>query len=536
MSASPERPIFALFDSLAAQPVKAGTRLTAPVTQVTEDFVIVALEGAEGRLPISEVAGSPKAGDALDVYVEEVTEEGDILLSSEKAARLALHDRLEQAVTSGEQVTATLLAATRGGLAVSVLGVKAFLPQNRMGGHPGPLADWIGREMPVKILTLDGFKGRIEVGTTAAPVAAPTEADQDRRLAEIKPGDLLDGQITRLAKFGAFVDLGGVEGLIGLGELDWGRPQHPRDAVSPGETVRVQVLDVDLERRRVGLSRKAALPDPWAAVVERYPAGTRASGTVVGLTDYGAFVAVAPGVEGLVHLSEIQWGAAPKNPGAALRAGQQVDVEVIDVDIERKRLRLSIKRTAANPWQVVREKYTPGTRLRAPVRSVTDFGVFVAIEEGLDGLVHVSDMEWGQTVRDPQARFHKGDIIEVMVLHIDAERQRLSLGIKQLTEDKRPAMYARIEVGQVLTGTIARVVDFGIFVLLPEGLEGLMHRSAVGGPLDAFSEGQELEVRVLSVDAEAGRIALSRPGVEAAPAEPAAEQAEQAAGPTEQAE
>jgi|JI10StandDraft_1071094.scaffolds.fasta_scaffold31843_5 small subunit ribosomal protein S1 len=535
-----DRPIFALFEAMAAQPAKAGTRVSAPVARVTEDFIIVSFGTAEGRVPVGEVTNVPKPGETIEVYVEEITDEGDILLSPEKAARLALHDRLEQAVAQGEQLTATVLSASRGGLAVSVLGVKAFLPQNRLAARPGRLSDWIGRDVAVKVLTLDGLKGRIEVAAIAM-AEAPVEAVQAQRLTELQPGEIVEGRITRLAKFGAFVDIGGVEGLIALSELDWGRPQQARDVVQPGQVVQVKVLDIDAEKKRVGLSRKAVQPDPWLVAVERYPAGTRATGTVVGLTEFGAFVAVAPGVEGLVHLSEMAWGPQPRSPGAVVRVGASVEVEVIDVDAERRRLRLSMKRAAQNPWASVRDRFPPGTRLRGPVRTITDFGVFVAIEEGIDGLVHVSDMEWGQTVRDPASRFQKDQLLEVMVLNVEPDRQRMSLGLKQLTEDNRPALFARLQPGATMAGKVARLVDFGAFVALADGLEGLLHKSAAGASFGELTVGQDLEVTVLTVDFETGRVALGRVGgaEPAAPAEAAAEQApsEQAAdqAPAEQA-
>lgn len=504
--------IEALAAQLESLPAIPGTVVDATVSRVDADWVWASLEGGEGRAPLSEFGKPPMAGAAVRLYIDELDDQG-LLLSLHKAERLDLHARLAAAQEAGTALSAQVLKVDRGGLAVQVLGVKAFLAANHIERRPGRLDAWLGQSLDVRILTLDGFKGRIEVARADLPIESAEEI-KARLFETLEVGQTVEGTVRRLANFGAFVDLGGFDGLIPTSELTWGRVRHPKDAVREGDVLEVKVLKVDAEKERISLSRKALLPDPWLTIEEAFPAGTLIEGTVTGLAEYGAFVAIAPGMEGLIHISELRWGDAPKSPRSVLKRGQAVTVKIIEADGNQRRIRLSLRQAQANPWAEVEQRYPPGTRIRGAVRSVTKFGVFIGVAEGVDGLVHASDIAWGRSLRNLGEHYAPGDMVEAMVLHVDLDRQRLSLGIKQLTADNSAELYADFEPGAVITGSVVRVVDFGAFVAIADGIEGLVHRTEIAdpspaAPRDVLAPGDTVQVRVLSVDADAGRISLS---------------------------
>lgn len=522
MTVTPEPSIDELAEQLEALPAKPGTCVDATVSHVTDDWVYVTFEGGEGRAPIKPFGKAPMPGATVRLYVDDATEDG-LQLSLDKAERLDLYARLEAAQADGTALRAEVLKVGTGGLAVQILGVKAFLPANMIDRRPGPLEDYLGQHLDVRILTLEGFKGRIEVAKADLPQESPEEA-KARILGELQPGQMVEGVVRRLAPFGAFVDLGGFDGLIPTSELSWGRTRHPSEAVNVGDGLSLKVLSVDPAKARISLSLKAVLPDPWLTVEEQFPAGSVATGTVVGMAEYGVFVALAPGLEGLVHISEMRWGAAPKKPGSMVKRGASVQVRVVESDGARRRIRLSMKQAQDNPWDRIHADFPPGTRIRGEVRNVADFGVFIGVAEGVDGLVHASDVAWGRTVRDLSTRFRKGDTVEAMVLNVDVERQRLSLGIKQLKADDSDSLYDGIQPGNIIAGTVVKVVEFGAFVAVAEGLEGLVHRSEIAdpepaSPKDALSPGDAVQVVVLSVDPDAGRISLSMKQVPDSPEE-----------------
>ena len=496
-------------ESLTAKP---GTVVDAVVARVEGDIVALTFEGGTGKAALAEFGKAPAPGDTCRVYVDEY-DDGDAMLSVHKAARADVYTRLEAAAEDGTALPADVLKVVRGGLSVQVLGAKAFLAANNLDQRPERLEDWLQKSLEVRVLSLEGFKGRIEVAHADVKIESPEEA-QARLFAELEVGAIVEGTVRRFAQFGAFVDLGGFDGLVPTAELSWGRVHRPADAVELGQRVPVKVMKLDAEKGRISLSRKAALPDPWLTIEETFPAGAVLTGTVTGGTEFGVFVALTDGLEGLVHISELTWGPQPKNTRSFVKRGQQVQVLIIEADGLQRRIRLSMRQAQSNPWDTVRETYSPGTRIRGTVRSVTDFGVFIGVTEGIDGLVHASDIAWGRTLRDLKAHFRKGDAVEAMVLNVDVERQRLSLGIKQLTADDSDSIYDPFTPGTIVEGTVIKVVDFGAFVEVADGIEGLVHRTEVADPTPedlgaVLRAGDTIKVLVLSVDAGAGRVSLS---------------------------
>lgn len=519
---TPEPSVEELAARLEAAPAKPGTCVDATVTRVGDDMVHVSFEGGEGAAPLKAFGKPPMPGATVRLYVDNINTD-PVRLSLDKAERLDLYDRLQAAQEAGTALRAEVLKVERGGLSVQILGVKAFLPANMLARRPGPLEDWLGKSLDVRILTLEGFKNRIEVATADLPQESADEA-KARLLAELAPGQTVEGIVRRLAPFGAFVDLGGFDGLVATSELSWGRLRHPSEAVAVGDSLTVKVLDIDVEKARIGLSLKALLPDPWLTVEDHFPTGSIVEGTVVGAAEYGVFVALAPGLEGLVHVTEIRWGEAPKKPASLVRRGAQVAVKVIEADGAKRRIRLSMKQALDNPWERVRADYPPGTRLRGTVRNVADFGIFIGVTDGIDGLVHASDIAWGRTLRDLKAHYKKGDAVEAMVLNVDVERQRLSLGIKQLTADDSDRLYDGLEVGNIVEGTVVKTLEFGAFVAVADGIEGLVHRSEIAdpepeSPAAVLNPGDVVQVLILAVDADAGRVSLSIKQVPTTPEE-----------------
>lgn len=531
MIVAPLPSIEELAQQLEALTAKPGTVVDAVVARVDGDAVVLTFDGTTGRAPLADFGKPPAPGDTCRAYVDAYAGD-EAELSVHKAARADVYARLEAAQEDGTPLHADVLKVVRGGLSVQVLGVKAFLAANNLDARPARLEDWLQKSLEVRILSLDGFKGRIEVAHADVKIETPEEA-QARVFEELEVGSVVTGAVRRLAQFGAFVDLGGFDGLVPTAELAWGRLRRPEEAVQLGDVVEVKVMKMEPAKGRISLSRKAVLPDPWLTIEETFPAGELFTGTVTGGAEYGIFVALAPGLEGLIHISELTWGPTPKTTKGFLKRGQQVQVRVIEADGNQRRIRLSLRQAQSNPWDKVRDTFSPGTRIRGTVSSVTDFGVFVGVTEGIDGLVHASDIAWGRTLRDLKAHFKKGDEVEAMVLNVDIERQRLSLGIKQLTADDSDTLYDPFTPGTLVEGTVVKVVDFGAFVEIADGIEGLVHRTEVADEtpddLDAhIKAGDTIKVVVLSVDPDAGRVSLSMKQVPedqravAAPAEPEA--------------
>ncbi len=497
-----------------------GTITEGSVVAIGKDKVVVDIGyKSEGIIAadqfLSEELEGLKVGDRVQVYIEEREDaEGNLVLSKEKADKMKIWEDLEKAYKDETIVEGRVLSRIKGGMMVDI-GVKAFLPGSQIDLHPvRDLDSLVGRTYQVKIIKINHRRGNVVVSRR---VLLEETRDKKRQstLASLKEGQLIQGTVKNITDYGAFIDLGGIDGLLHITDMSWGRVGHPSEVFSVGDKAEVIVLKYDRETGRISLGLKQKTADPWTSVATRFPAGTRVQGRVVSLTDYGAFIELEPGVEGLVHVSEMSWTHEVRHPSKIVSAGDQVEAVVLNVDPNSRKISLGMKQTAPNPWDMVEARYPAGTRIEGKVKSLTDFGAFVALEEGIDGLIHISDMSWTRHVKHPSELFKKGQKVEIVVLKIDKEKERLSLGYKQLTPDPWDAdIPARYHIGEPAAGRVAKITDFGIFVELDSGVEGLIHISESG--LDAqarledkFHVGDEVTAKIIRVDSEERKIALS---------------------------
>jgi small subunit ribosomal protein S1 len=483
-----------------------------------EVFVDVGLK-TEAAVPISEFQTedgtvSVQPGDTVDVWIERLNEkEGTVTVSRRKAARLRFWEQIERAYQEQTNLTGRVVERVKGGLAVDI-GMKAFMPSSHADLRPLHNPDsLIGQEIPVKVIKYARKRSNVVV---SRKLALEEEASRRKEalLERLEEGVVLEGRVKNLTDYGAFVDLGGMDGLLHVTDMAWHRIKHPSDVVAAGQEIRVKVLKFDAEKGRVSLGLKQLSPDPWERVAERYHPGDRARGRVVSLTDYGAFVELEPGIEGMIHVSEMTWSKRLKHPSKILNRGDEVEVAVLDVKPAERRLSLSLRETLPNPWTSFAEKYTVGSEAAAIVRNLTDFGAFAEIEPGVEGLIHVSDLSWTKKVRHPSEVLKKGQQIKAVILRLDIENRRLSLGLKQLETDPWEIFLNRIKVGELVHGKVARLAAFGAFVELAEGVEGLCHNSetnggAAGKKKVALEVGQEYDFRVIRLNATEKKIGLS---------------------------
>lgn len=508
-----------------------GEPIRGRVLQVTNDEVIVDIGfKSEGMIPRHEFAHvppeeMPKPGQEIDAILERTEDpSGYVILSFEKARRIRAWDAVEVAFRDGSPVRGRVLERVKGGLAVDI-GVRAFLPGSLADIRPLKNLEVLrGRELEFKVVGLDKKRGNIVLSRKAI-LEELADARKKEAAEALASGRVMQGVVKNLTDYGAFVDLGGVDGLLHVTDITWGRLAHPSEAVHVGENVDVKVLRYDPESGRISLGMKQLRPDPWVDLPAHYPVGARVRGKVVSLTDYGAFVELEEGIEGLIHVSEMSWTKKVKNPGKLLTVGQEIEAVISDINMEARRLSLSLRATEANPWEALADKYRIGDRVAGVVRNLTDFGAFVEIEEGIDGLVHVSDMSWGRRVKHPSEVLKKGDQVEAILTAIDVENRRISLSIKEFRPNEWEEFARQHRPGDVVAGNVAKVADFGVFVRLPGGLEGLMHVSETdvprGGKLsDGFAPEQRLNVRILRIEVDDQRIGLSMRDVEQEP-EPA---------------
>jgi small subunit ribosomal protein S1 len=509
----------ALFEQ-SMRAVRPGDVVCGRVVTVSRDFVTVDIGfKSEGQIPIQEFLDRSghvdvHTGDEIDVYFDGTdSEHGGVLLSRAKAEQFKVWREIEQAFQRDGAVEGTVVGKVKGGLKVDV-GVPAFLPGSHADLRPPRNLDrYIGQRFRFAILKFNRARGNVVVSRRAV-LEREREALKEETLKVLEEGVILEGIVKNITDYGAFVDLGGLDGLLHVTDMSWGRVSRPSDVVQVGQRVKVVVLKYDAERARVSLGMKQILPDPWASVADRFPVGARVHGKVVSLADYGAFVELEPGIEGLVHISEMSWTKRVTHPSKVLEVGQEVDVVVLDVDAENRRVSLGLKQAAPNPWEMLRINHPVGSRVSGTVKHITDFGVFVGIDEGIDGLVHISDLHWTRKVKHPTELYKRGDPIEAVVLNIDVDNERVALGVKQLTEDPWSAMGQRYPVGSRVKGKVTTVTDFGVFVELEEGVEGLIHVSQLSNervekPQQLFQAGQAVEAEVSHVDAKERRIGLS---------------------------
>jgi small subunit ribosomal protein S1 len=502
------------------RPVKPGDVVTGRIVSVGRDQVTVDIGyKSEGQIPISEFTTrdgevTVHEGDEIDVFFDgEDAEHGGILLSRSRAEQAKVWRDIEAAFQNNGVVEGVIVGKVKGGLKVDV-GVPAFLPGSHADLRPARNLDrYISQRGHFAVLKFNRARGNVVVSRRAVMEKERAQLKQET-LKVLEEGVILEGIVKNITDYGAFVDLGGIDGLLHVTDMSWGRVNKPADVVNVGDRARVVVLKYDPERGRVSLGMKQIMPDPWASVADRYPIGAKVHGKVVSLADYGAFIELEPGIEGLVHVSEMSWTKRVTHPSKVLEAGQEVDVMVLDVDTANRRISLGLKQAEPNPWEMVRINHPIGSRIKGPVKNLTDFGVFIGVEEGIDGLVHISDLHWTKKVRHPSELFQKGDEVEAVVLGIDVDNERISLGVKQLSEDPWAIMHQRYPIGAKVKGKVTSVTDFGVFMEVEEGIEGLIHVSQlsmerVDKPQTLFSPGQELEAEVTAVDSRDRKIALS---------------------------
>jgi small subunit ribosomal protein S1 len=474
-----------LLDQFAVpEPVAAeGEIFDGRVLAVTDAGVIVDVGGKfEGLVPAQEFvdSGSPiQFGKGQTIEVERLHEQknGYVLLSHVRAHRRRVWERIEKSYRDHATITGKVTERIKGGLVIEI-GVRAFLPASQIELRPvHDLDTWKDRDIDVRVLKLNRKRGNVVVSRRAI-LEEEQKSKRDELMASLSEGSVVTGRVKNVTDYGVFVDLGGMDGLLHVSDLVWGRVPHPSSIVKPGDEIEVQILKFDKEKQRISLGRKQLLPDPWATVPERFPVGTRVQGKIVGVTDYGAFVQIEPGVEGLVHVSEMSWSKRTKHPSKMVKAGDEVEVTVLEVQTEQRRISLGLKQTMPDPWNAAAEKYPVGTIVSGRIRNLADFGAFVEIEEGMEGLIHISDISWTERLKHPSEKFKKGDAIEAKVLKVDSQNRRLSLGIKQV-KDIWANWFAEHKIGEVIKGKVTRTTDFGAFVELAEGIEGLCHVSEI---------------------------------------------------------
>ncbi len=500
----------------AAQSVD-GNVVTGTVVKLTDKHVVVDVGlKSEGLIPIEQVldhAGQPKLepGQTVEVVVEREDAEGNYQLSYEKALRHRVWDTIEKAANEKTPVSGVVVSRVKGGLTVDI-GIKAFLPGSQVEIRPvRNLESYVGQTLDVRVIKLNKKRGNVVVSRKEM-LEEEAGAKRSATLGQLEEGAILTGTVKNLTEYGAFVDLGGIDGLLHVTDMSWGRLTHPRDLVNVGDEIQVKILKFDREKQRISLGFKQLTPDPWLDVAERYPVGARVRGRVLSVTDYGAFVELEQGIEGLVHVSEMTWSKRMKHPTKMVKPGDEIDTVILNVNPSDRRISLGMKQLLENPWEHLSERYTAGTVVEGRVRNLTEFGAFIEIEDGIDGLVHVSNMSWTKRIKHPSEVVKKGDKVRAVVLGVEAEHRRLSLGIKQLQPDVWETFFEQHRVGDVVHGKVLRVAQFGAFVELADGIEGLCHVSeatdlhGIPAKLDA---GQEHDFKIIKMNPEEKKIGLS---------------------------
>ena len=498
--------------------IEEGEVVRGTVVEVRDSEVLVDIGyKSEGTIAIEEFrhAGSlPKVGEEIEVYLESKEDsEGLIVLSKDKADKIKVWDAISKSHDSGTPVEGKVVEVVKGGLSVDV-GVRAFLPGSQVDLRPVKnLASMLGQVIRAKVIKLNRRRGNVVLSRRAV-LEEEREEKRKHTLSVLSEGMVLTGAVKNITDYGAFIDLGGIDGLLHVTDMSWGRVGHPSEIFQIGDQVEVVVLHFDRETGRVSLGYKQKSSDPWAVVDDRYPVGAKVQGRVVSLTNYGAFVELEPGVEGLVHVSEMSWTRRVRHPSKLVNVGDTVDVMVLDVNKATKRISLGMKQVEADPWATIDERYKPGERVEGKVRNLTDFGAFVELEPGVDGLLHISDMSWTRNIGHPSEILKKGQSVETQILNVDRENKRISLGLKQIQPDPWETVSQRYPMGSRVTGKVVRLTDFGAFVELEAGVDGLLHVSQmsnrpIASPADLVNVGDELTLMVIRVDPHERRIGLS---------------------------
>jgi small subunit ribosomal protein S1 len=500
--------------------VQEGEVVTGVVVQVTSEHVMVDVGSkSEGQIPIEQFldeAGelTVKVGDEVQVFLEDTEESsGQVRISKSKADKIRIWEEIAEVCETEKTIAGKVIARVKGGLQVDI-GVPAFLPGSQVDLRPvRNFEKYIGETFDFNVLKYNRKRGNIVLSRRPVLEKAK-ERKKELILGTMEGTGIFIGTVKNITDYGVFVDLGGIDGLLHITDMSWGRINHPSDILKVGDQIQVKVLKFDQDKERVSLGLKQIQPDPWENVDEKYPVDARLSGKVVSITDYGVFVELEKGVEGLVHVSEMAWTKKPRHPSKIVQVGEEIEVMVLQVDKEQKRISLGVKQLKSNPWDIIAEHYPVGTKIEGKIRNVTDFGIFVGIDEGIDGLVHISDISWTQRIKHPRDLYKKGDTVQAVVLNIDKENERFSLGIKQIHEDPWETIPDKYPPGTKVKGKVTSVTDFGVFLEIEEGIEGMIHvselsKERVNSPHDFTKEGEELTAMVLKVNKKDKKIALS---------------------------
>ncbi|WII71235.1 30S ribosomal protein S1 [Bdellovibrio sp. 22V] len=506
--------------SMKEQDFKVGDVVTGTVVEVQSDYVLVDINyKSEGLIAINEfriVDGvrEVKAGDKVEVLIDRIeNENGMIVLSKDKADMLRAWTDISKAAENEEVIEGTVVAKVKGGLSVDI-GVKAFLPGSQIDLRPVRNMDvYLGKKFKFKVIKFNKKRGNIVLSRRAL-LEEERDSLRSQTLDTMAEGSIVTGVVKNITDYGAFIDLGGMDGLLHITDMSWGRVKHPSEMLNVGDEIQVKVLKYDKEKERVSLGMKQLTSDPWESVKASYPPGTKLKGKVVSLAEYGAFVELGEGIEGLIHVSEMSWTKRVKHPSQIVAVDQEVEVVVLEVDTENRRISLGMKQLQANPWVEMKESYPPGTIIEGEVKSVTDFGIFIGIEEGIDGLVHISDFSWTKRVNHPSEMFTKGQKVRAVVLGVDIENERFSLGIKQLESDPWANIENKYAIGTQHDVKVTKTADFGAFVELESDIEGLIHISElttdkINSVEDFIKPGQTVKAEVISIDKDARKIGLS---------------------------
>ncbi len=499
--------------------INVGEVATGTVVGLSNDAVLIDVgDKAESFIPLAEFRHEDPdreihIGDQFEVFIEKRKDEGGLLLSREKAIAIKVWEQIAKIQEEDGTIEGRIESRVKGGMSVDI-GVPAFLPYSQIDLRPvKDLDGLIGQTFEFKILKFNRKRNNVVISRRAI-LESQRSALREQMRTSLEEGQIIRGAITNITDYGLFIDLGGMDGLCHITDLSWGRVSHPSKLYHVGEEIEVKILKYDKNSDRVSLGVKQLKPDPWENVPEKYAPGSRVRGKVVSITDYGVFVELEEGVEGLVHISEMSWSKKPRHPSKIVGVGEEIDVQVLKVEAETKRISLGMKQLQPNPWDVVEETYPVGSVIEGKIKNITDFGVFIGIEDGIDGLIHVSDLSWTERIKHPSEKYTKGETIQAVVLKIDKENERFSLGIKQLEPDPWQAAASKYPIGSTVEGTITNVTDFGVFVQLEEGIEGLVHVSEISKekvktPVGMFNVNDTLKAMVINVSAEDRKIGLS---------------------------
>ena len=500
--------------------IKAGDVVKGSVVEVQSDYVLVDINyKSEGLIPIgefrlSEGSGEIKPGDEVEVYVDKIeNENGMVVLSKEKADMMKAWTDISMAAEKQEYIEGTVIAKVKGGLSVDI-GVKAFLPGSQIDLRPVRNMDiYVGKKYKFKVIKFNKKRGNIVLSRRLL-LKEERESLRTQTKDIMKEGHQVKGLVKNITDYGAFIDCGGIDGLLHITDMSWSRIKHPSEIISVGDEIDVMVLKYDTEKNRVSLGLKQLTKDPWLDTAEKFPVGERLKGAVVSLTEYGAFIDLGDGVEGLIHVSEMSWIKRIKHPSQILNEGDEVEVQVLAIDQGNRRISLGMKQLHPNPWNALKEAYPPGTIIKGQVKSITDFGMFVGVEDDIDGMIHISDFSWIKRVRHPSDMFKKGDEVSAVVLGVDVENERFSLGIKQLEADPWSEVDKKFTIGSVHEVKVVKIADFGVFVGLAGHIEGLVHISELSSkrmnhPEEVCKVGDVIKAEVISIDQDARRVGLS---------------------------